>query len=103
AALWVGVPAALLLLLMTSFGGRLEAGLLRVDPPAAVQALEHQQQNVFFDDARAIAHGGRASETIYDGDLQAALDGAVARARGLETAVTIGTLAAAAALAIAGF
>src|SRR5690606_6926969 len=58
---------------------------------------------VFFDDARAIAHGGRASETIYDGDLQAALDGAVARARGLETAVTIGTLAAAAALAIAGF
>src|SRR5690606_36202622 len=103
AALWVGAPAALLLLLMTSFGGRLEAVLLRVDPPAAGQALDRQQQNVFYDDARAIAHGAQASETVYEGDLKAALDGAVAKTRGLETAITVGTLAAAAALAIAGF
>ena len=64
AALWAGVPAALLILLFAMFGGRLEESLLRVDPPAAVQELTAPQQDVFFDDARAIALGGTPSETI---------------------------------------
>jgi phosphate transport system permease protein len=58
AALWVGVPAALLILLFAMFGGRLEAGLLRTDQPAAVQQLTAPQQDVFYDDARAISRGG---------------------------------------------
>ena len=50
AALWVGAPAALLILLFAMFGGRMEAALLRADPPAAVQALTAPQQD---DAARA--------------------------------------------------
>ena len=40
AALWVGAPAALLILLFAMFGGRLEAGLLRAETPAAVWLAE---------------------------------------------------------------
>jgi phosphate transport system permease protein len=88
---------------MMAFGGRLEATLLRVDPPAAVQALDHQQQSVFYDDARALADEGQPSQTVYEGDLKPALDAAVAKSRRLETMVNVGSVAAAAALAIAGF
>jgi phosphate transport system permease protein len=101
-ALWVGVPAALLLLLAAAFGARLEAAVLRAQPAAAVQAMTAQEQDVFFDDATAIAHGGRPSETTYDGDRKLALDATATKARGLEQLITYGALAAAAVLALAG-
>ena len=102
AALWVGAPAALLILLFAMFGGRMEAALLRADPPAAVQALTAPQQDVFFDDARAIAHGGQPSETLYEGDLKIALDAKAAKAAHLQNLIQYGSVALGALLALAG-
>jgi phosphate transport system permease protein len=101
-ALWVGVPAALLVLFGAAFGDRIEAAALRSNAPAAIQAMTAPQQDVFFDDARAVAHGGRPSETIYEGGQKAALDTVAAKARGLEQLITYGALAAAAVVALAG-
>lgn len=101
-ALWVGVPAALIVLLAAGFGGRLEAGLIRTSPPAAVQAMTGQQQDVFFDDARAVGHGGRPSETLYEGAQKQALDTTAAKAKSLEQMISYGALAAAAVVALAG-
>lgn len=101
-ALWVGVPAALLVLIAATFGGRLEAALLRAQPPAAVQAMSAQEQDVFYDDARAIAHDKQASETLYEGDRKAAIDAAAAKARRLEALITYGALGAAALVALVG-
>jgi len=102
-ALWTFVPAALVLATIALFGGRIEAALLRVDVPAVVGALDPLQQQVFFDDARAAAHGSTASQTTYDGALKAALDAKVAQARGLEQALRLGSLALACVLALGGF
>ncbi|WP_309644335.1 phosphate ABC transporter permease subunit PstC [Phenylobacterium sp.] len=102
AALWAGVPAALLVLLIAMFGGRMEAGMLRLDAPAAVQALTAPQQDVFYDDARALARGGQPSETPYAGDLKAALDAKVARSTQLKQMIDFGALSLAAVLALAG-
>ncbi len=101
-ALWVGVPAALLVVFIAMFGGRLETGVVRADPPAAVQALDAQQQNVFFDDARAIARGGRPSETVYEGDLKTALDAKAAQSAQITSLTEYGSLALAVVLALAG-
>jgi phosphate transport system permease protein len=102
AALWVGVPAALLVLLLAMFGPRLEAGVLRTDTPAAVQALTGPQQDIFYNDARAIAHGGRPSETIYDGELKTALDAKAAQSAKISGLIEYGAVGLAAILAIAG-
>jgi phosphate transport system permease protein len=102
AALWVGVPAALFILLFAMFGGRLEAGLLRVDPPAAVQQLTAPQQDVFFDDARAIARGGMPSETVYDGALKTALDEKAAQSNQISNLIQYGSIGLGAILALAG-
>jgi phosphate transport system permease protein len=101
-ALWVGVPAALLVLLCAAFGARLEAAVVRVDMPAAIQAMTAAEKDVFFDDARAIAHGRKPSETLYDGGQKAALDTVATKARGIEQLITYGALAAAAVLALTG-
>ncbi|HEX5379810.1 MAG TPA: phosphate ABC transporter permease subunit PstC [Phenylobacterium sp.] len=101
-ALWVGAPAALVLLAIAGFGDRIEVAALRAQPAAAVQAMSGQQQDVFFDDARAIAEGGRPSETIYEGAQKQALDGTVAQARRLGRLIGYGGVAAAAVLALAG-
>ena len=102
AALWAGVPAALLILLFAMFGGRLEEGLLRLDPPAAVQELTAPQQDVFFDDARAIAHGGTPSETIYDGALKTALEDKAAKSQQIAGLIQYGSIGLGAILALAG-
>jgi len=101
-ALWAGVPAALLVLMIAMFGGRLEAGLLRLDAPPAVEALSAQQQDVFYDDARALARGGQPSETPYAGDLKTALDAKVARSSHLTRLIDYGALSLAVVLALAG-
>lgn len=101
-ALWAGVPAALLIILAAFFGGRLEVALLRAQVPAPVAALTAQAQQVFFDDARALAHGGQPSEMIYEGPVKAALDAKTAQARQLEGLITYGALAAAAVVALSG-
>lgn len=101
-ALWVGVPAALLVLLAATFGGRLEAALLRAQPPAAVQAMSAQQQDVFYDDARAIANDRPSSETLYEGDQKTALDATAAKARRLQALIAYGAVGAAALVALAG-
>ena len=102
-ALWAAVPALLVLSAYGAFGGRIEQAWLRADAPAAVQALSAPQQEVFFDDARAVSRGGRRSETLYDPPVLAALETEAAQARGLQTGVAIGALALAAVLAVGGF
>ncbi|HEY8618084.1 phosphate ABC transporter permease subunit PstC [Phenylobacterium sp.] len=102
-ALWATVPALLVLILHMAFAGRLEAALLRVDAPPAVTAMTAQQQQVFFDDVRAIARGAQPSETIYDPAQQAALDAEAAEARSLDQGLRLGALALAAVLAAGGF
>lgn len=102
AALWAGVPAAILILLFAMFGARLEEGLLRADPPAAVQELTAPQQDVFYDDARAIAHGGTPSETIYDGALKTALDDKAAKSQQISGLIEYGAIGLGVILALAG-
>ncbi|MBP9232658.1 MAG: phosphate ABC transporter permease family protein, partial [Phenylobacterium sp.] len=101
-ALWAGLPAALIVLIAAVFGGRMEAALLRADPPAAVQALTAHGQAVFFDDARAMAHGTQASETIYEGDLETAIQDKAIQARRLEQLIQYGALAAGVVVGLAG-
>jgi phosphate transport system permease protein len=103
AALWAGVPAALLLLLGAMFGGRVEDSMLQSTRPAAVQALEVDRQAVFYSDAHAIASKQSPSEVTYEGELKTALDAKVVEARRIETTLNIGMLAAAGVLALAGF
>jgi len=102
AALWVGAPAILLLLLSMAFGGRLETAALRAETPPAVAALDAQQRDVFYNDVHAIARGGQPSETVYDGALKPALEAKVAQARALTRGFQIGAVGLAAALAFAG-
>jgi phosphate transport system permease protein len=101
--LWTAVPAALVIFLHLSFSGRVEAALLRADAPAAVQAMSAQDRNVFFDDARALAHGQQRSETVYAPPLDQALKDKAAQAERLQMAFRYGALALAAVLSIGGF
>ena len=101
--LWTAVPAALVLFLHVGFSGRVEAGLLRAQAPAAVAALTAQERNVFYDDARAVAHGQQRSETAYAPAVDEALSAKAAEAKRLELAFTYGALATAAVLSIGGF
>ena len=103
AALWAGVPAALLLLLGAMFGGRVEDAILQSTRPAAVQALEPDRQAVFYSDAHAIAAKQSPSEVTYEGELKTALDAKVAEAKRISTLLNIGMLAGAGVLALAGF
>ncbi|OZA80006.1 MAG: hypothetical protein B7X77_02410 [Caulobacter sp. 39-67-4] len=102
AALWAGVPAALLLLMAAMFGGQVEDAMLQAQRPAAVQALEIDRQDVFFSDARAIAQGAAPSEIAYEGELKAALDVKVAEARRISALIRYSVLGLAAVLALAG-
>ncbi|OXE36726.1 MAG: phosphate ABC transporter permease subunit PstC [Phenylobacterium zucineum] len=101
-ALWVAVPAALVLLLAAGFGGRLEAALLRSTEAPAIRGLEVQKKDVFFNDVVALSQGRQPSETVYEGAEKRALDGAIAQAKHLNSRITYGALAAAIALAFAG-
>ncbi len=102
AALWVGVPAAVLILMVGMFGGRLEEGVVRTAPPAAVQALTPQLQDVFFNDVRAVSRGAAPSETIYDGELRAAFDAKVAQSSRVSGLIRYGVLALGVLIALAG-
>ncbi|MDP3659965.1 phosphate ABC transporter permease subunit PstC [Phenylobacterium sp.] len=102
-ALWAFAPAALLLIVAGAFGGRIEAAMLRAEVPAAVAALDPLQQGVFFDDARAQAHGLPLSQTVYEGGLKAALADKAVEARTLEQGMRLGVLALAALMAGGGF
>jgi len=101
--LWAAVPAAILLFALASFGGRVEDVLLRAETPEAVKALSADQIEVFYDDARALAHGGTPSQTVYDGALKAAVQAKTAQAKSIEAGLLYGGLAIAALLAIGGF
>ncbi len=101
--LWTAVPAALLIVLHVGFSSRIEGALLRADAPAAVGAMTAQDRNVFYDDARALAHGNQRSETLYAPPLDAALKAKAAEAGRLQLAFTYGALALAAVLSIGGF
>src|SRR5690348_1427142 len=84
--LWTAIPAALVLFLHLGFSGRIEAALLRADAPAAVQAMSNQDRNVFYDDARAMAHGQQRSETVYAPPLDQALEAKAIEAERLQLA-----------------
>ena len=102
-ALWVGVPAALLLFVSIMFGGRLEHGLLIANQPPVLNQLSAEQKELFFQDAQAQAEGRQASEVIYAPDLKAALDAKANEARGYANAFRQGTFALMGVLALAGF
>jgi phosphate transport system permease protein len=103
AALWAGIPAALLLLLGTAFGGRVEDAMLQATRPAAISTMDPDRQNVFFSDAHAIAAKQAPSEVTYEGDVKVALDAKVAEAKRISTILNVGMLAGAGVLALAGF
>jgi len=102
-ALWTAVPALILLVLYGGFAGRAEQALLRADTPAAVAQMTPAQQDVFFDDARAVARGAQRSEILYDPAAQAALAAKASEAQGIAQSLRLGTLALAALLAAGGF
>jgi phosphate transport system permease protein len=103
AALWAGVPAALLLLLGAMFGGRVEDAMLQAQRPAIVQTLDVDRQDVFFSDAHAIAQGVAPSEVTYEGELKTALDAKVAEAKRIDNLINYSVLGLAAVVALAGF
>ena len=101
-ATWAFVPAFVLLAVLTVLGGRIETALLSADLPAAVQALAPDRQELFVQDAHAIAEGRSTSAATYDGALKPALDAKVAQARQYELLTTWGGAALALLLAIGG-
>ena len=101
-ALWVAAPAALLLILVTVLGGRIEQAALRAEVPAAVAELAPSAQEVFFNDVQATVRSTRASDRVYEGQLGDAFAAKVAQAERLDGAITFGALAAAVALMLAG-
>jgi len=101
--LWTAIPAALVLFLHLGFAGRIEAALLRAEAPAAVQAMSNQERNVFYDDARAMAHGHQRSETLYAPPLDQALKDKAIEASRLQLAFSYGALTLAVMLAVGGF
>jgi len=101
-AIWVAVPAALILLLAAGFGGRLEAGLLRSADVPAIKGMDAQQRDVFFNDAVTLSQGGQPSETLYEGAQKQALDAAANKAARLRDQITYSALGAALILAFAG-
>jgi phosphate transport system permease protein len=102
-ALWVGVPALILLLLVLSFGHRLETAVLSANPPPAVQALPAEQRDLFVRDAQAFAAGETQSEVAYEGPLATALTETAEQAERVAGLIDMSAAAAATALAIAGF
>jgi phosphate transport system permease protein len=103
-AIWIAVPAALLLSAIIMFGGGLEAVLHQANPPASVSALPHERIELFFNDARALAETGKVnSEVVYEGPLKADLEASASKFSRIHSEVLSGALAAAAALAIGGF
>ncbi|MFM8755327.1 MAG: phosphate ABC transporter permease subunit PstC [Phenylobacterium sp.] len=102
AAVWTAAPAALVLLLTGLLGDRLEEALVEARLPEVVRSMELAQQQVFRDDAIALARGVPRSETVYPADVQAALEGAAREAQTLEARLHAFSLAAAAVLALAG-
>jgi phosphate transport system permease protein len=102
-ALWSAGPALVLLLLYIAFGGRVEGAILRAEAPPPVAAMSAQDQQVFFDDARAVARGAPRSETLYDPDTLAALDTEARQARALAEGFRIGAVVLAVVLAASGF
>jgi phosphate transport system permease protein len=102
-ALWISIPAVVLLCALVMFGDRVETAILSADQPSAVRALSGTAQALFVDDAKALAEGLRASETVYQGALKAALDAKVAQARELDSVVTWGGRGLAGVLSVLGF
>jgi phosphate transport system permease protein len=101
-ALSVGAPALILLLLASLSGARIEAAMVRAEAPPAVQQMTDQARNVFYDDARAIARGGRPSETIYTPDQATALQAEAAQSARLGQLIAAAGVGAAVALALIG-
>ncbi len=101
-ALWVGVPATLVVLAAASLGDRIESAVLRSDPPAAIAGLDAEQRNVFFDDALAIAKSSQPSQTVYESAQKAALDQTVARAKSTSRLIATAAMSAAIVLALLG-
>ena len=101
-ALWVAVPAALLLFLSIAFGGRFEHALLVTKPPVALIGMSVEQKQLFYRDAEAMAEGKQASEVIYEGPVKAALEQKAQEAKSYRDKIRLGTFALMGVLALAG-
>jgi phosphate transport system permease protein len=100
--IWALIPAFLLLFALLAFSGRIETALLSAELPAAVQALEPDRQQLFIQDAHAIAEGRGTSAATYEGPLKTALDAKVAQAQAYDALILWGGIALAAVIALAG-
>jgi len=101
-AIWALIPAFLLLFALVTVGGRIETALLSTDLPPSVQALQPDRQELFIQDAHALAEGRGTSAATYEGPLKVALDAKVAEARQYDDLVTWGGVALAALIAVIG-
>jgi phosphate transport system permease protein len=101
-ALWVAVPAALLLFLSVSFGGRFEHALLVAKAPVAITGMSVEQRQLFYRDAEAMAEGKQASEVLYEGPVKAALAQKAQEAKSYRDKIRMGTFALMGVLALAG-
>ena len=102
-ALWTAVPAALLLFMLSVFGGKLEHVILSAHPAAAVSALPGERIELFYGDAQKLAAGRPIETSNYQGPLRVALDQAAADARTVDRNVRLGGVALALALMGIGF
>ena len=101
AALWAGVPAIILLLLLAALGPRLVTAITWADLPASAPAVEPFRSQ-FQLDAQALAHGGAPSAVSYTPEQQQALATHADRIGGLSNLIRWGGLVAALIAAVLG-
>jgi phosphate transport system permease protein len=101
AALWAGVPAVILLLLLAALGPRLVTTITWADLPASAPAVEPFRSQ-FQLDAEAMAHGGSPSAVNYTPEQQQALATHADRISGLSDLIRWGGLVAALIAAVLG-
>lgn len=101
-AIWAFVPAFILLAGIVIFSGRIETTLLSADLPAAVQAMPDDRQELFVQDAHAVAENRPTSAVVYDGAIKPVFDAKVAQARQYELLTTWGGGALAILIALGG-
>ena len=94
AAIWVAVPALVVVLAAALFGGQVERGLLEADQPAAVVALDDIRRDAFYADVHRVAAGETPLQT-WEAPLSADLQSQAVRAGQLDSIRLVGALAAA--------
>ena len=101
AALWAGVPAILLLLLLAALGPRIVTAITWADLPASAPAVEPFRSQ-FQLDAEAMAHGAAPSAVAYTPEQRQALEAHAGRVSSISDLIRWGGLVGVLAAAILG-